>query len=72
MSVDVSASVIVLLSLLVSVHTYCVAFLWCYKPAPISFLLLYFLSRDLSCDHHVITSMTIVQVTYCPCDAIVL
>ena len=29
------------------------------------------LYRD-TCDHHVITYVTIVQVTYCPCDAIVL
>ena len=45
----------------------------CYELAPIFlFFLLYFLSRDLSCDHHVITYVTTVQVTNCPCDAIVL
>ena len=39
---------------------------------PHFFFLLYFLSCNLSCDHHVIMSVTIVQVTYCPFDAIVL
>ena len=32
----------------------------------------FFLFTYMSCDHHVITSVTIVQVTYCPCDVIVL
>ena len=36
------------------------------------FLFLYFLFTYVSCDCHVITSVTIVQVTYCPCDVIVL
>ena len=43
----------------------------CYELKP-PFSFLYFLSCDLSCDHHVITYVTIVQVTYCPCDTIVL
>ena len=46
----------------------------CYEQVPIffSFYFTFFHSCDLSCDHHVITPVTIVQVTYCPSDAIVL
>ena len=38
------------------------------RIGPPFLFLLYFLFTYMSCDHHVITSVTIVQVTYCPCD----
>ena len=40
----------------------------CYNWTPISLLFTFCLFTYMSCDHHVITSMTIVQVTCCPCD----
>ena len=35
---------------------------------PILFYFTFFLFTYASCDRHVITSVTIVQVTYCPCE----
>ena len=38
---------------------------------PHIFYFTFFLFTYMSCNHHVITYVTIVQVTYCPCDTIV-
>ena len=44
----------------------------CVMIGPPFFFFTSFLFIYMSCDHHVITYVTIVQVTYCPSDAIVL